>query len=299
MVPKKKRDGSIEYINAMDEKSLQLGQYNLGKYSKEKILSTWLHNIISFEKCLDVIIKDGIRSMRVSSNLFPLCDFEKDLLEDEQISKQLKKIGDKFKSHQMRVTTHPSQFVVLSSLNPNVIKNSIEQLKHHAWIFDKMELDESPYYSINIHGGVRDQKKILCSSIEQLPDNIRKRLTLENDESSYNVKDLFEIYKSTNTPICFDSHHHTFNDASLSGEDAMGLAGLTWGSYTPMTHLSNTEPSMVNGSFKDKRKHSDFVHYIPEYQRIANNNKSIDIDFEFKQKNLAIFEAIKNFEITL
>jgi len=79
----------------------------------------------------------------------------------------------------------------------------------------------------------------------------------------------------------------------------MGLAGLTWGTYTPMTHLSNTDPSMVNGSFKDKRKHSDFVHYIPEYQRVANNNKSIDIDFEFKQKNLAIFQAIKNFEITL
>jgi UV DNA damage repair endonuclease len=65
-----------------------LGNIILGKYSKDKILSTWLHDILSFEKCLDVIIKDviikdGIRSMRVSSNLFPLCDFEKDLLEDE------------------------------------------------------------------------------------------------------------------------------------------------------------------------------------------------------------------------
>jgi UV DNA damage endonuclease len=131
----------------------------------------------------------------------------------------------------MRVTTYPSQFVVLSSLNPNVIKNSIKQLKHHAWIFDKMGLDESPYYSINIHGGVRD-KKILCSSINELPDNIRKRLTLENDELSYNVKDLFEIYKSTNIPICFDSHHHPFNDASLSGEDAMGLRVLHGGLHS-------------------------------------------------------------------
>jgi len=59
----------------------------------------------------------------------------------------------------MRVTTHPSQFVVLSSLNPNVIKNSIEQLKHHAWIFDKMGLDESPYYLINIHGAGVTKKK--------------------------------------------------------------------------------------------------------------------------------------------
>jgi len=151
-----------------------------------------------------------------------------------------------------------------------------------------MKLEHSPFYAINIHGGKKDRIETLIKTIDALPDNIRKRLTLENDEMAYSVKQLYEVYRRTSTPVVYDTHHHTFNNDSLSDVDAFELALSTW-KVKPLTHLSNTEPELQNGSFKDRRKHSKYVHYIPEHQLIANNKDITDIDFEFKAKQLSIF----------
>lgn len=81
-------------------------------------------------------------------------------------------------------------------------------------------------------------------------------------------------------------------------DEGLELAMKTW-SVKMLTHLSNTDPLCVNGSFKDRRKHSDYVHYIPDLQRKWNDENKIDIEFEFKMKNLAIRKAIKDFGIVL
>lgn len=56
---------------------------------------------------------------------------------------------------------------------------------------------------------------------------------------------------------------------------------------------------MENGSFTERRKHSDYVHYIPEYQLKLNNENILDIEMEFKMKNLAIEKAVKDFGLIL
>ena len=38
-----------------------------------------------------------------------------------------------------------------------------------------------------------------------------------------------------------------------------------WGKIKPLSHLSNSKPDMLDGSFSEKRKHSDYVYNIPEY----------------------------------
>lgn len=162
-----------------------------------------------------------------------------------------------------------------------------------------MNLPESAFYSINIHGGTKGNSKLLINSINKMSSSVRKRLTLENDELSYNVKELYDVYQETGIPICWDSHHHTFNNAGLSLEEGLFLAKKTWNNIKPLTHLSNTSPLVANGSFTEKRKHSDYVHYIPDCQLKGNNNNEIDIDFEFKMKNLAILKALKDFNIIL
>ena len=127
---------------------------------------------------------------------------------------------------------------------------------------------------------------------------MRGRLTLENDERSYNVKELYQVFEETSIPIVFDSHHHSFNNSNLSIDEGLNLAQKTW-NVKPLTHLSNTTPELVNGSFAERRKHSDFVHYVPECQLNGNNNNEIDIEMEFKMKNIALFKAVKDFGLKL
>ena len=297
---KLKRNGQTEFINVVDETGLQYGQFLKNKYSSKQIEETWINNALGLFDIIKRVNQEGIKLFRVSSNLFPLYDSVTENLRSCQTVKDiLKETGKYILQNQMRVTSHPDQFVVLSSNKEDVIATSVRLLDYHAWIFDQMELPVSTYYAINIHGGTKGNSKLLINSINNLRPSTKGRLTLENDERSYNVQELYQVYQETGVPICWDSHHHTFNDAGLSLDEGLALAKQTWSDVKPVTHLSNTDPSLVNGSFTERRKHSDFVHYIPDCQLNGNNNGEIDVEFEFKMKNLAIFKAVKDFNLKL
>jgi UV DNA damage endonuclease len=188
----------------------------------------------------------------------------------------------------------------LSSDSDVVVAKSFVELDIHGWVFDSMGLDQSPVYAINIHGGKSDRTSRLIDQIKSLPDNVRKRLTLENDETAYNVIDLLSVYKETNTPIVFDSHHHVFNDGGLMLEEAFAATSETWPKgIKPLQHLSNTEPDLMNGNFMDRRKHSNMIHYIPDVQLEGLRNDTIDVEVEAKMKNLSVNEMRKQFSISV
>lgn len=295
-----KRNGNVETVNIIEEQGLQYGQFLKGKYSNAQVEAAWVNNAQELLKILKRVNNEGIKLFRVSSTLLPLYDSLPDLLRNCQAAKDVLAEAGKFVlDNQMRITTHPDQFVVISSNKQDVINNSIRMLNHHAWMFDQMGLPVSPYYAINIHGGTKGNITTLIDSIKKMGSNARGRLTLENDERSYDVSELFKVYEETGVPVCWDSHHHTFNDAGLSLPDALNLAKRSWGNVRPLTHLSNTDPSLVNGSFTEKRKHSDYVHYVPDCQLLGNNAGEIDIELEFKMKNMALFKAVKDFNLNL
>ena len=296
--PSKTSEGT--FFNIIDERGMQYGQYLKGKYSSDYIRSIWLHNAKQLYSIIQRIYSEGIKVFRISSSTFPLYDVASELLLDfTEVKLVLAKIGEFVLSHNMRLTTHPDQFVVLSSNCEVVINNSIKMLGHSAWVFDQMHLPETSYYSINIHGGAKGNSNILINSIGRLISGIKNRLTLENDERSYSVIDLLKINNQTNVPICFDSHHHSLNDEGISIEDGLELCKSTWKDIKPLTHLSNSIPEFANGSVTERRKHSDYVYYIPECQLKDNNSGNIDIEMEFKLKNIAIEKAIKDFNLLL
>ena len=295
-----KKSGQVEYINIVNETGLQYNQFLKNKYSSKHIEETWINNALGLFDIIKKVHREGFKLFRVSSNLFPLYDSVSDSLRNCQSVKDiLRQTGKFILENNMRVSSHPDQFVVLSSNKEDVINTSVRLLDYHAWIFDQMELPLTTHYAINIHGGTKGNHQILVNSIHKLNESVRKRLTLENDERSYDVKELYNVYQETGVPICWDSHHHTFNDAGLSLEEGLDLAKKTWGEVRPLTHLSNTDPLLVNGSFMERRKHSDYVHYIPDCQLSAIHNNEIDVEFEFKMKNLAILKAVKDFNIKL
>jgi len=297
----KPKSGATEIVNLMDEKTLQLGRYRDGKYSEEFIRGIYLNNISNLAKMLPVIRENGVKLFRISSAMLPLADqVDRSLWDNDELRAGLRKAGDFVKANGMRVSTHPGQFCVLSSDSDAVAENANKELEIHGWLFDAMGLDESPFYAINIHGGKSDRTSLLIDRIKSLPDNVRKRLTLENDESAYSVLDLVEVHKHTGVPIVFDSHHHTFNEGDLTMEEAFQVSCATWqNGIKPLQHISNTEPELMNGSFPDRRKHSAMIHYVPEPQLSSLKKDEIDVDVEAKLKNLSVFMMAKQFNIPI
>jgi len=295
---KKKRDGTIYYENIIDEKSLQLGAYKNGKYERKRILETYRGNVKEILRIIPRLNEHGIKSFRLSSSVFPLFEFCGDIAKnDEQITTDLALAGRLFRESGIRVTTHPGQFCVISSDSDRIVENSINELAYHAWVFDLMGFPANNYYSINIHGGKANRSKRLIEVIKTLPENIKTRLTLENDEKCYNVKSLLDISEHTGIPVVFDSHHYTFGVDDLEFADAFTATMATWGSTKPLQHISNTEIGMENAAYNQKRAHSQMIRYIPDLQLEAIRNNIIDVDIEAKMKNIALLKMRKDFGI--
>lgn len=296
VVQKLKKKGPPELVNLFNNKTLQLGRWNNDLYSEDTVRNTYLHNVDKLLEIMPLVINDGIKLFRLSSDLLPLCDkVPREWWDNSLLKSKYKKFGDLCRQNNIRVTFHPGQFCVLNSDHDHVIENAISDLKMHAWIFDACEFNESPYYAINIHAAKRDSFNKLISTIKTLPGNIKNRLTLENCETTASVKDLFNVYEMTGTPIVFDSHHHTFNTGELSMQQAFDLASNTWSNIKPLQHIANTTPGLENSNFTSRRKHSDYVHYIPEPQFTKLITNEIDVEFEFKAKNLAIKDMLLKF----
>ena len=288
--------------NVLVSRNLQLGRFNRGEYSRDRIKKTYVDNLKNLLEVMPKVIESGICNMRISSTIFPLSDkVDQELSDNDDTRDLLQKIGKLALDNGVRCTTHPGQFTVLSSDNEDTVANAIKEMDHHAWMFDCMGFPKTPYYSINVHGGKGGRMQQLIAGISQLSMSARARITLENCEFAYSVRDLEPIAREIGVPICFDSHHHRFNTGGLGGEEAMEIAISTWprGSK-PLTHISNSKPEYSPKDPPTKlRQHSDYLYYIPDYQLKAHNEGRIDMDIEAKMKNLAIFKAVDDLGIKL
>lgn len=295
-----KRNGTKDIVNLIDEKMLQLGAYKSGKYSQQRIIDTYHNNVDEHIKIVPKLIQNNIKSFRLTSTLFPLFEFCSELAKNDQsLINKLAYLGGLFYKNNIRVTCHPGQFTVISSDSDKVIENSVRELQYHAWIFDMMGFEQTTYYAINIHGGKKDRANKIAQTYSYLPDNVKKRLTLENDEKCYNVKELLNVHEKTGIPIVLDSHHYTFGNDDLSFIDAFYETSKTWGKVKPLQHISNTEPGMEKGSYTQRRAHSNYIHYVPDLQLAAIRDNLVDVDVEAKMKNLAVLQMRKQFDINV
>jgi len=238
--------------------------------------------------------KNDIHFFRITSNLFPWASEYKlsDLPDYNKIKCLLNGAGLLCKKYNQRITSHPGPFNVLVSPNEKVVENTIKELTIHGEIFDLMGLSRTVYNKINIHcNGVYGDKisamDRFCKNYDKLPESVKSRLTVENDDkaSMYSVKDLMYIHKRIGIPIVFDYHHHKFNTGGLTEKQALELAVSTWGSIIPVVHYSESKSLHESNDKIKPQAHSD---YISEY--IDTYGIDVDVMIEAKAKELCLIK---------
>jgi len=130
--------------------------------------------------------------------------------------------------------------------------------------------------------------KRFCENFERLPESVKSRLTVENDDkaSMYSVVDLYDgVYKVIGIPIVFDYHHHRFNDGGLSEQQALEVAISTWGNIVPVVHYSESRSKEQLDESIRPQAHSDYV-----YDYIDTYGHRVDIMVEAKAKELAVIK---------
>ena len=225
-------------------------------------------------------------------------EYEWDDLKDiKEIKQWLHSAGTMANTHGVRVTSHPGPFNVLVSPNENVVENTFKDLIMHGDVFDFMGLSRTHYNKINIHcNGVYGDKQSamdrFCKNFERLPDSVKSRLTVENDDkaSMYSVKDLMYIHGRIGIPIVFDYHHHKFCTGDLSEQQALELAMSTWpDGIVPVVHYSESKAEHQLDESIRPQAHSDIINDLPN-----TYGKEVDVMVEAKHKELAIQPFIEN-----
>jgi len=254
---------------------------------------------LGLQNCKDLfeIVKwnneNGFPFFRITSNLFPWSSEYKlkDMPDHQEICDVLDEVGKYVADNSMRITSHPGPFNVLTSPHPHVVTNCIKDLSIHGEVFDMMGLSRTPYNKINIHiGGAYGDKESamarFCVNFERLPDSVKSRLTVENDDKAtmYSVRDLYDgVYTRIGIPIVFDYHHHQFCTGDMTEQQALELAITTWGDIKPVVHYSESRRDEKKDVTIRVQAHSDYV-----YDKIETYGNDIDIMVEAKAKELAV-----------
>ena len=253
-----------------------------------------LQNCKDLDRIIDWNILNDYNFFRITSGLAPWkSEYEwEDLKDLDEIKIYLHSAGTKAKTHGLRITSHPGPFNVLTSPHEHVVENCIGDLTMHGDVFDMLGQSRTHYNKINIHigGAYGDKPKSMerfCKNFERLPNRVKSRLTVENDDkqSMYSVKELYNgVYKNIGVPIVFDYHHHRFCDGGLSEQEALELAISTWPKgITPVVHYSESRSAEQLDETIRPQAHSDYV-----YEKINTYGNDIDIMIEAKHKELAV-----------
>jgi len=271
-----------------------LKKATLDKKGLEYVSELALENVRDLEKVIQWNLENDIMFFRMSSNIIPWAnkiDWH-NIKDIDEIKTILKRCGDFATKHEIRLTMHPGQFVVLTSPHKHVIENSISELKAHSDLMNYMGLSETPYNKINIHMGAAygdkiNSSKTFIKNFKTLPDDIRNRLTVENDDKGvmYSTTDLYKlVHGEIGLPIVFDYHHHTFCTGGQTEQEALTLATTTWGSIKPVVHYS--ESKALNEGLKVRlQAHSDYIN-----GPIDTYGLDIDVMLECKAKELALLK---------
>jgi UV DNA damage endonuclease len=265
---------------------------SIEKKGLDKIIDVYGSNISTAEQIVRYCANNGISYYRMGT-LFPFSGHEAignfDYI--KYFDDQLYELGQLIKVKDIRISFHASEFCVLNSKNPKVVKNSITELVNTVKIIEKLELPE--HNKIIVHtgsseGGIPDSLKRFADVFSKFDDSIKKRITLENDDRIFSFAKVYEIYKLCGIPLTIDIfHHRVLNPEKWEELKSLKMAIDTWAGMIPETHYS------CQSLTKDKKgAHSESID-VESLLDLFDKTKDLSYDVMLEVKNMnASAEAI-------
>ncbi|KAL8840622.1 MAG: hypothetical protein Q9176_003735 [Flavoplaca citrina] len=265
-----------------------------------------LANVRDIPKMLRWNDRYGIKFMRLSSEMFPFASHpEYGYKLAPFASEALAEVGKVAAELGHRLTTHPGQYTQLGSPRKPVIDNALRDLDYHAEMLSLLKLppqqDRDAVMILHLGGVFGDKEATLARFREnyaRLPQGVKDRLVLENDDVSWCVHELLPLCEELNIPFVLDYHHHNiiFDDTQIreGTKDIMDLYPrilATWKrkNITPKMHYSEPTPEAITG--RQRRKHNPRVATLPPCPN------DMDLMIEAKDKEQAVFELMRTFKL--
>ena len=221
---------------------------------------------------------------------------------------ELRKTGERAAQLDLRLSFHPSQFIVLNSPDPALRERSAWDLRVQSEILDAMQLGPEAVMVIHVGGLYGDTVSGIdrwCRTWETLPDRVRARLVLEHDDLRFSAADVIAIHARTGVRLVFDLQHFwCLNPEQLELQPTLNKFLATWPrGVRPKIHVSSPRTELREVQRKDRKTgkkktvlqapiwtgHADFVHpweFISFFRSMPD--LEADVMLEAKTKDLAL-----------
>lgn len=257
---------------------------------------------------LEYLNQQDIRFYRLAGQLAPyathptLSQFHHQIAE---CSTELAVVGDLARNYRIRLTLHPGHFIQLSSPDAERVARSQWELASQAMLLDAMGLGPDAVIVIHVGGRYEDRaaaRTRFVNAFTALPEAVRARLALENDDRLYDLTDTLWIHRRTEIRLVLDTLHHRCVDRQrIPQAEALALALATWpAAQRPKIHVSSSRTELRhlrrNGQWHPQaplpNQHSDFINPFEVIDLLrsaqAAGLRPFDIMLEAKAKDLAL-----------
>ena len=269
------------------------------------------HSLEMLGAVLDYLDGTGIRMYRLSAGIAPYAthpDLPQFHGQVEECAGELAAFGARARELDVRLSSHPGQYIVLNSEDERVVDSAIRDLEVQARLFDLMGAGDEAVVVLHVGGaagGLQAGKDRFLRGFERLSERAQARLVIENDDRTYSLGDVLDLHERTGLRVVWDILHHHCNDPEAIPDDqALRLALGTWPEgRTPKIHYSTPKTAMDEKVRKVGRRvertpvlpqlraHADlidpigFEHFVRE---TAAGARDFDVMLEAKAKDLAL-----------
>ena len=208
-----------------------------GEEKRRKLLEENLENL---QNILTYNDKNHIHFYRLTSNLVPLLTYPNSY---DNILKKYKnkfqEIGKFIKEKNMRVDMHPDQYLVLNSIHPEIVESTIKSLEYYDSLMNQLGLKTN----IILHVGSGQEGKTKAmkrfeENFKRLNSSIQEKIVIENDDKTFNIRNVLSLSKKIQVPVVLDYHHFLVNRNHEKIEDFIIDIFDSW-KTTPKIHFSS------------------------------------------------------------
>ncbi|MGX9136204.1 UV DNA damage repair endonuclease UvsE [Rummeliibacillus sp. JY-2-4R] len=263
----------------------------------DQLIRITAQNLQHTKRILHYNIAHEIELYRFSSSLVPLATHPEVMWDFiTPFKKEWDEIGELIQQFNLAPSFHPNQFTLFTSPREEVTLNAIKDMEYHFKMLGAMNALDKGIINIHIGGAYGDKSTTLerfHKNLKKLPIEIKKQMTLENDDKTYNVEETLITCEKENVPMILDYHHYMANKEEGNLAHYLERIFDTWNNFhtVPKVHLSSPK------SEKAFRSHADFVSLefvLPFIEMAKDQNRDFDVIIEAKQKNLAMQKLIED-----
>jgi len=273
------------------------------------------HSLEALRGVLDYLARHDIRMYRFTASLAPYATHPEQPQfhgQVEECADELAAVGALARSHDIRLSSHPGQYIVLNSEDPAVVAGAVRDLDVQAALMDAMGLDDEAVIVLHVGSGQGDGLGRFEAGFARLSDAAQRRLVIENDDRTFGLGAVLELHRRTGLRVVWDIlHHHCHDPDGIDDRSALESAFATWPEgVVPKIHYSTPKTALEARRRKVGRKtvtewvlpqlraHADLIDPIAFGQFLAEVDGAPDFDvmLEAKGKDLALLRLREQLE---